>query len=124
MSMKQRDETILRKIKGYCLEIQETHRYFKHDKKLFMDVKRGFIYRNSITMPILQIGELAKTLSEEFLVEYAEIPWKMIMRMRDIVAHRYGSLDYEIVWNTSDSDISELHAGIKEMLSGRDGVDL
>lgn len=67
-------------------------------------------------MPILQIGELSKMLSVEFLNEYTKIPWKMIMRMRDIVAHHYGSLDYEIVWNTSVSDIPELYLGIKEIL--------
>lgn len=76
-----------------------------------------FIYRNSITMPILQIGELSKMLSEEFLNAYTKIPWKMIMRMRDIVAHHYGSLDYEIVWNTSVSDIEKLYLGIDEILS-------
>lgn len=75
-----------------------------------MSEKRGFIYRNSITMPILQIGGLSKMLSEGFLSEYTKIPWKMIMRMRDIVAHHYGSLDYEIVWNTSVSDIPELYS--------------
>ena len=113
--MNQRDKTILIKISDYCLEIQDTHIYFKHDKELFINEKNGFIYRNSITMPILQIGELAKTLSVEFLNESTKIPWKMIMRMRDIVAHHYGSLDYEIVWNTSMSDIPELYQEIKEM---------
>lgn len=116
--MNQRDKTILFKILDYCLEIKETHEYFKHDKKLFIYEKSGFIYRNSIIMPILQIGELAKMLSAEFLSEYTKIPWKMIMRMRDIVAHHYGSLDYGIVWNTSVSDIPKLYMGIKEILQG------
>ncbi len=116
--MKQRDKAILIKIMNYCTEIKDTHNYFKQDKELFTNEKCGFIYRNSITMPILQIGELAKTLSTEFLDEYTKIPWKMIMRMRDIVAHHYGSLDYGIVWNTSMSDIPELYLGIKEILNG------
>ena len=114
--MNQRDKTILIKIMDYCLEIKDTHEYFKQDKELFTNEKNGFIYRNSITMPILQIGELSKTLSVEFLNEYTKIPWKMIMRMRDIVAHHYGSLDYGIVWNTSVSDIPELYQGIEEIL--------
>ena len=58
--MNQRDRTILLKITDYCLQIRDTHDYFKHDEKLFTNEKSGFIYRNSITMPILQIGELAK----------------------------------------------------------------
>lgn len=83
--MNQKDSVILIKIMNYCTEVRDTHDYFKQDKELFMNEKYGFIYRNSITMPILQIGELAKTLSGEFLNECAKIPWKMIMRMRDIV---------------------------------------
>lgn len=114
--MKQKDKMILIKIMKYCLEIKNTHNYFKQDKELFVNEKSGFIYRNSITMPILQIGELSKMLSEDFLNEYTKIPWKMIMRMRDIVAHHYGNLDYEIVWNTSVSDIPELYLGIEEIL--------
>ncbi len=114
--MNQKDKTILKKIMDYCVEIKNTHEYFKQDKELFTNDKSGFIYRNSITMPILQIGELSKMLSVEFLNEYTKIPWKMIMRMRDIVAHHYGNLDYEIVWNTSVSDIPGLYLGIKEIL--------
>lgn len=90
--MNQRDKSILIKITDYCLEIKDTHDYFKQDK------------------------ELSKMLSVEFLNEYTKIPWKMIMRMRDIVAHHYGSLDYEIVWNTSVSDIPGLYLGIKEII--------
>ncbi len=114
--MNQRDNMILIKIADYCLEIKDTHDYFKQDKELFINEKCGFIYRNSITMPILQIGELSKMLSEGFLNEYIKIPWKMIMRMRDIVAHHYGSLDYEIVWNTSILDIPKLYLEIEKIL--------
>jgi uncharacterized protein with HEPN domain len=38
-------------------------------------------------MPILQIGELAKNLSDEFRETNNDIPWKAIMGMRDIFAH-------------------------------------
>ena len=87
--MNQKDKTILIKIMDYCLEIKATHEYFQQDKELFKNEKSGFIYRNSITMPILQIGELSKMLSMEFLNEYTKIPWKMIMRMRDIDGECY-----------------------------------
>ena len=32
-------------------------------------------YRNAVTMPILQIGELANHLSEEFKQQNKQIPW-------------------------------------------------
>ena len=69
--MKPSDKIIIKKIIDYCLQIKETHEYFNNDKNLFLNDEKGFIYRNSITMPILQIGELAKVLSEEYDYAYA-----------------------------------------------------
>lgn len=73
-----RDNTIIEKILKYCNEIEQTHCAFNDDKDLFFDKDAGFIYRNSITMPILQIGELVKNLSDEFVIKYNGIPWKAI----------------------------------------------
>lgn len=53
--MNQKDRAILLKITDYCLQIMDTHDYFKHDKKLFINEKSGFIYRNSITMTRKQV---------------------------------------------------------------------
>lgn len=39
--MKQRDQTVLMKIMDYCLQIKETHDYFKRDKLLFINEKCG-----------------------------------------------------------------------------------
>lgn len=112
--MNERDKVIVSKIIAHCKDIEKTHEFFGNYKTLFTDKEEGVIYRNAITMPILQIGELAKQLSEDFLNNHKEIPWKMIIRMRDVVAHHYGSLDFEMVWNTSKGDIQEL----KTILSG------
>ena len=106
--MNGRDKTIVRKMLAYCEEIQSTHGYFSDDKDLFFDRDQGFIYRNSITMPILQIGELAKKLSEDFLAAHDVLPWKEMMRMRDLFARHYGSVDYSFVWETSHGDIKKL----------------
>ena len=108
--MEARDKTILCKMFQYCEEIQTTHRHFGNSEQLFFDRKGGFIYRNSIAMPILQIGELAKNLSREFLCAHPAVPWKAIMRMRDFFAHHYGSVDYHYVWETAHSDIDALKA--------------
>ena len=79
-----------------------------------MDRQRGFVYRNSITTPILQIGELAKHLSEGFRSEIDTIPWKSVMGIRDVFAHHYGSVDFELVWNTAHKSIKELETSLKE----------
>ena len=106
--MNRRDETLVNKLLAYCDEVEASHRFFNDDKALFCDKARGFVYRNAIAMPILQIGELAKNLSEEFRQTHTEIPWRAVTRMRDLLAHRYGTMDYEQTWNTSHESIMEL----------------
>ena len=102
--MNSRDNTVIRKILGYCAQIEQTHEFFRDDQALFFSEEDGFVYRNSVAMPILQIGELAKRLSEEFLIDHKAIPWRAIMGMRDIFAHHYGSVDIHELWNTSHGD--------------------
>ena len=108
MEASERDRLITSKIMRYCDEIAQTHKSFETKKELFFDKEKGFIYRNSISMPILQIGELVKNLSDEFKIEHVGVPWRDIGRMRDLFAHRYGTIDYEMTWNTSIEDVPEL----------------
>lgn len=75
----------------------------------------GFIYRNAITMPILQIGELVKNLSDEFRTDN-NIPWKLLARTRDFYAHNYGALDYDVTWDTSQNDIPKLKEELEDIL--------
>ena len=111
--MKGKDKLILQKIAAYCEQIMQTHQYFRDDRDLFFDEKEGFVYRNAVAMPILQIGELAKKLSEEYLSANKAVPWRAIMGMRDIFAHHYGSVDYQELWQTTHEDVRELRDYIR-----------
>lgn len=114
--MNDRDRTVIEKIAKYCDEIKQTHEFFQSDKEKFYS-DDGFVYRNSVTMPILQIGELSKNLSDDFRKENATIPWKSIAGMRDVFAHHYGSIDYELVWDTSQNDIKDLKTFCESILN-------
>ena len=107
---------ILNKILDYCKEIDNTHNVFKRNIDLFFDKENGYIYRNSLAMSVLQIGELAKRLSDDIRINNKHIPWKEIMGMRDIFAHHYGSLDFESLWTTTNEEISELRTDIEKLL--------
>lgn len=60
-------------------------------------------------MCILQIGELANAISEEFRETTKEqINWKQIRGMRNWIAHAYGEVDELILWETISNDIPVL----------------
>ncbi len=61
-----------------------------------------------ICFNILQIGELAKSFEPSFIAKHNGVPWKQIKGMRDKVAHGYGTIDMDRVWNTALIDINPL----------------
>lgn len=114
--MNGRDKRILRKIVKYCDEVIATNAHFYNDERLFKDIERGFMYRNAVSMPILQIGELSKNLSEEFIAQYPGIPWKMMARMRDVLAHHYGAIDMDTTFLTATVDVPEVRKQTLQIL--------
>ena len=66
------------------------------------------VYRNSVHLCILQIGELVSNLSDDFKAAHSQIPWRQIKLLRNIVAHRYGTVDNTITWDVVKNDIPEL----------------
>ena len=100
-----RDISIIEKIIKYCAQIEEAHQRFNLS---FEDFKNDSLYHNAVCMCLMQIGELANHLSDDFKSTYKQIPWSAIRGMRNIVAHEYGSIDFEIVWETATNEIEDL----------------
>ena len=115
--MNHRDRVICEKIVTYCEEIDGTHKMFEDNEELFHSDQTGFVYRNAISMPIMQIGELAKSLSDEFVEKCQVLPWKEIKGMRDHFAHGYGKMNRTKIWKTSHDDISLLYSTLSEILN-------
>lgn len=113
MSNKTRNIDILKKIIGYCNEIAETEAYFGNSFEVF---KANSIYRNAVAMCILQIGEISGLLTDEFKAKYDGVPWKNIKGMRNIMAHKYGSIDITTLWETVENDIKVLKKYCEDIL--------
>ncbi|WP_018305464.1 HepT-like ribonuclease domain-containing protein [Desulfitobacterium hafniense] len=106
MSNRERNIDILERITGYCLEVKNTQSYFGNSFEVF---STNSIYRNAISLCLLQIGELSNHLSEEFKERYNEIPWRNIKGLRNIVAHQYESVNTRTLWETVTQDVPMLH---------------
>ena len=75
------------------------------------------VLKRAVAMTVINIGELVKNLSTEFRNEYNSVPWKAISGFRDVAAHKYGTLDMNIVYNTVKIDIPSLRENIQQILS-------
>jgi uncharacterized protein with HEPN domain len=54
------------------------------------------------------VGEAAGRISPEVQREFPGIPFREIRGMRNIIAHDYGEVDLERVWETIAHDIPPL----------------
>jgi uncharacterized protein with HEPN domain len=102
-----RDLTILKKIIEYCDEINATKLVMGNTREA---LEGSFIFKNTAAMSVLQIGELASHLTTEFRNSHKDIPWRDIIKMRNIVAHHYGEFRTDYLWDTITCDIDDLKA--------------
>ena len=65
MSNLNRDLTVLLHMKEYCEQIEKTFDMFG---KNIEDFNINVVFRNAISMPIFQIGELVNHLTEDYIV--------------------------------------------------------
>lgn len=112
--MYKKDISILKHIEVYCETIRNTLLRFGMEYEIF---ESDIDYRNSISMSIMQIGELSTHLSEEFREETSShIPWRLIKGMRNHFAHGYSFMDSKDIYETAINDIPFLEKQIKNIL--------
>lgn len=110
--LNQRDASRVLAINRHINDIYEVLKLTK-DYNAFVD---NNIYRNAIINSILQIGENANNLSNEFRDLYNSIPWRKIIGTRNVVVHHYDAISYIEIWKTCQEDIPLLENLINKII--------
>lgn len=104
--MKEDDVQRLRHIKTYCEDIDSAIERFGADYQIFINDKDFF---NSVSMSIMQVGELSLGFSEEFKHDTQDqMPWAAMRGMRNLFAYSYVSMNKKDIWKTAVDDIPKL----------------
>ena len=106
-----RDEKILRKI---IAEID----YLEYvlDGVSLDDFNADETLKRASAMAAINIGELAKHLSNEFHDEFPGNELRMAARTRDVYAHGYYTLSFERVFETARDDYPRVKRWIKSIV--------
>ena len=70
------------------------------------------MWQKAVVMSLINIGELSKAFTEDYLAAMPQIPWKSIRGFRNIAAHQYGIIDFDDVYKTITEDIPVLKAAL------------
>ncbi|GHU49865.1 antitoxin [Clostridia bacterium] len=96
--MKDADIQRLRHIQVYCKDISAYIKRFGDD---FQSFDTDSAYFDSVSMCLLQIGELANGLSQDFrALTTNRIQWNLVRGMRNWIAHAYQQVEKETIWGT------------------------
>ena len=114
MKKQQANIDIIRHILRYCNDIDELIARFGRDYDTFVNDRAYF---NAASMCILQIGELAKHLSSDYIEATKDaMPWQAMKSMRNLFAHNYMEMSKEIIWSTATEDIPPVKAFCEEQI--------
>jgi uncharacterized protein with HEPN domain len=75
--------------------------------------------QDAVIRNIEVIGEAAKRVSHESRSRLAQLDWKSICGMRDVLIHDYIGVDLDEVWNVASSRIPELQTVLEQFLGGQ-----
>lgn len=70
----------------------------------------------SLVKSIEIIGEAASKVSKKSREQFPEIPWAVIVAMRNRLIHAYYDVDLDRVWDTITSDLPPLIFSLENLL--------
>ncbi len=65
---------------------------------------------------VIKIGENVARLSAETTGRHPEVPWSLIKRMRDRLAHHYEGTDYGVLWDTLVVDLPAIRGYLAQVV--------
>lgn len=107
MNIESKVHQILLAILNYIDGINKTHLLFKNDKDIFLG---NSDYQYSVAFAILQIGELVGKLEIKIKDKVK------IKSLRNRIVHGYGSIDKELLWTISHTNIKQLKEEIEKII--------
>ena len=88
---------------------------FAHDKTR-TDLDKNRMLTLSIIKAIELIGEAASRVTKESRDLHPEIPWTVIITMRNRLIHAYFDIDLDRVWDTLTDDLPPLITSLERIV--------
>ncbi len=62
------------------------------------------------------LGEAARKLSLNFQEDNPDIPWRMMVAQRNVLAHEYGEIKQDRIWRVATDQIPDLIGKISKLI--------
>ena len=75
------------------------------------------LLRSAVLQKLMVIGEAAARISRELRDRHPEIVWVKIVAFRNIAAHAYFAVDWNLVWNAAATEAPALREQVAETIA-------
>lgn len=62
------------------------------------------------------LGEAVMRLSDAFKQDHADIPWRNVRTMRNLIVHVYDGVNLKVVWDVIQHELTNLRAQVEPLL--------
>ena len=83
----------------------------------YQDFERSKLHQNAVIRPLEIIGEAAGRISNELKSSYPQIPWNLMIGMRNRLIHNYMDVDLQVIWETIHNDLPPLIRSIRKLMN-------
>lgn len=80
----------------------------------FEEFQKNLLVQDGVCRNLAIIGEAVKKLPESVTEERADIDWKKIAGLRDILVHEYAAVDLGIIWDIVINKVPQLKHAARE----------
>lgn len=84
-----------------------------------VDLDADEIFGLAMTRLLEVIGEAAMRVGPATRGQHSEIPWLSIAGMRNRLIHGYDQVDFDVLWDAVQYDLSVLIAKLERILAGK-----
>jgi uncharacterized protein with HEPN domain len=82
----------------------------------FRKFKMNYMVVDAIIRNFEIIGEASKNVPAGIKNKYPEIPWKKMYGLRNLIAHEYFGIDYEMIWEISKNNLPQNSLDLREII--------
>jgi uncharacterized protein with HEPN domain len=93
--------------------IEKIENYISVGRDVFITTTH---WQDAVIRQLEVIGEATKRLSKELQSLRAEVPWRRIAGLRDVLIHDYMGVDIKAVWEITQKDLPVFKGHIQTIL--------
>lgn len=86
------------------------------DQVTYEDYLSNDLVQDAVERQFEIIGEAARLISEEVRQQHSEIPWGLMVGLRNQLIHNYRNIDVHTMWSTIHTDLPGLIDQLEELV--------